>query len=99
MFPIQEETEEREQTEPFNIEYVITAKGLRSSGSIKYDPKKEMGFWGLLQMVITDIIEGKDHSYLNESYTDGFSRFRRQVKRDTKTWRWEELDYHSSEQE
>ena len=98
MFPVQKEIEDKEKAKPFFVDYIITANGTRSSGSIKYEPRKEKTFWSLLQMVVKDIIKGKNQGYLNESYTDGFSRFRRQVKWDKKTWRWKELDYQSSEQ-
>jgi len=96
MFPIQKEIEDKEQAKPFFVDYIITANGTRSSGSIKYEPRKEKRFWSLLQMVVKDILEGRDKTYLNESYKDGFSRFRRAVKRDNFTLRWVEMDSQSS---
>lgn len=96
MFPILKKIEEKEQSSPFFVEYSITANGWRASGGIKHDPKKEKTFWVMLEMVVKNIIAGKQEGILNESYTDGFSRYLRPVKRNELTWRWEELDYHSS---
>ncbi len=95
MFPILKKIDEQEQTKTFTVEYTITANGWRASGGIKYDPKKEKGFWSLLEMVVKDIMGGDHAGILNESYTDGFSRYRRPVKRDDFTLRWEEIDYQS----
>ena len=50
----------------------------------------------MLEMVVKSIIDGGCDTVLNESYTGGFSRYLRPVKRDDFTWRWEELDYQSS---
>ena len=98
MFPILKKIKEKEQAVPFVVEYTITANGWRASGGIKYEAQKEKEFWGLLEMVVTDIMKGDHVGILNESYMDGFSRYRRPVKRDDFTLRWEELDYQSSEQ-
>jgi len=96
VFPVLKKIEETEQVEPFIVEYSITANGWRATGGIKYDPKKEKAFWGMLEMVVKSIIDGGHDTVLNESYTDGFSRYLRPVKRNDFTWRWEELDYQSS---
>ena len=96
MFPTLEKIEEQEKAKSFVVDYTITANGWRASGGIKYDPKKEKGFWSLLEMVVKDIMVGEHEGILNESYTDGFSRYRRPVKQNDFTLRWEEIDYQSS---
>jgi len=97
-FPIQKEIQELEETKPFSVDYVITANGWRASGSIKCKNKNDRQFWGLLETVVMSIMEGGHTGILNESYTDGFSRYLRPVKRDNFTLRWAEMDYQSSEQ-
>ena len=101
MFPILRKKQEQEEAKPFVVDYVITANGWRSSGGIKCNHEDDKKFWQLLEMVVSDILKGDRgpmNSVLNESYTDGFSRYRRSVERNKTTWRWEEIDYHSSEQ-
>ena len=95
MFPILKKIDEREQTKTFVVEYTITANGWRASGGIKYSPKRERGFWSTLEMVVKNILEWEHDTVLNESYTDGFSRYLRPVKRNDFTLRWEELDSQS----
>ena len=95
MFPTLKKIKERKQAEPFIVDYTITANGWRASGGIKYDPQKEEQFWSMLEMVVKDILEGDHDNVLNESYMDGFSRYRRPVKKDDFTSRWVELDYQS----
>ena len=97
MFPIQDKIKEQEEAEPFFVDYVITAKGWRASGGIKCKHPEDKHFWSMLQMVVKDIIEGHTGSVLNESYTSGFARYVRPVVMNKETWRWEELDYDSSE--
>ncbi len=93
MFPILKKVEKREQANPFVVEYTITANGWRASGGIKCNHEEDKRFWSLLEMVVMDIMKGEHEGILNESYTDGFSHYRRPVKRDDFTWRWEEIDY------
>ena len=95
MFPILKKIDEREQTKPFVVEYTITANGWRASGGIKCNHEEDKSFWGMLEMVVKDIIAGNHEGILNESYTSGFSRYRRPVKRDPFTLRWVEMDYQS----
>ena len=99
MFPTLKKIEEREQAKPCIVDYTITANGWRASGGIKYDPQEEKTFWGMLEMVVKDIVEGNHNTVLNESYMDGFSRYRRPVKKDDFTLRWVELDNQGSEGE
>jgi len=96
MFPVQEKIKEQEESEPFFVDYVITAKGWRASGGIKCRHSEDKKFWSRLQLVVTGIIEGNNQGILNESYTDGFARYLRPVKRDDFTSRWVEGDYDSS---
>ena len=96
MFPIQEKIKELEDSEPFFVDYVITAKGWRASGGIKCQNPEDQHFWSMLQMVVHDIVEGKRKDFLNESYTSGFARYVRPVVMNKNTWRWEEGDYNSS---
>ena len=96
MFPVLKKIEEKEQVKTFVVEYTITANGWRSSGGIKCNHEEDKSFWALLEMVVTDIMKGGHEGILNESYTDGFSRYRRPVKRDPFTLRWVEMDYQSS---
>lgn len=83
-FPIVQEMEEKQTEEPFNVDYNIKAKGWEARGAIKYDPTKEKTFWRLLQMTVESVMKapGKDEPYtiINESYTDGFSRYLSPVK-------------------
>ena len=95
MFPILKKKEEQEEAKPFFVDYVITANGWRASGGIKCNHADDKNFWSLLEMVVKDIIEGDHDTTLNESYADGFSRYRRPVKRADFTLRWEEMDYQS----
>jgi len=78
-FPILKEAEEKIDQEPFLVEYSITAKGWKATGAIKYDPTEEKTFWSLLQMTVESVMnaQGKDKPYtiINESYSDGFSRY------------------------
>jgi len=97
MFPVLKKIEEREQAKPFIVDYSITSNGWRASGGIKYNPQKEKEFWGILEMVVKDILDSPI-GMLNESYTDGFSRYLRPVKLDDFTQRWVEIDYQSEEQ-
>ena len=98
MFPIQEKIKEQEESDPFYVDYVISAKGWRASGGIKCSHPEDKHFWGMLQMAVKSIINGNNMGILNESYTDGFSRYIRPVKQNEFTLRWEEIDYLSSEQ-
>jgi len=86
MFPIQE----KQEVEPFFVDYVITANGWRASGGIKCHGVDDKHFWSMLQMVVKDILEGNQKYVVNESYTDGFARYKRPVKRDEFTLRWVE---------
>lgn len=72
--------EKRDQV-PLLVEYSITAKGWMATGAIKYNPSEELTFWSLLQMVVECVLAGgdKNTTVLNESYTDGFSRYLRPV--------------------
>ena len=97
-FPIQEEIKELEEANPVFVDYVITANGWRASGCIKCRNERDKQFWSLLEMVVNNIIRGKQEGVLNESYTDGFSRYLRPVKRDDFTLRWVEMNYQSSNQ-
>ena len=75
-FPIVREAEEKSEQETFFVDYSITAKGWNARGSIKHDPKQELTFWSLLQMVVESVMAGdRNPGILNESYTDGFSRY------------------------
>ena len=97
MFPILKKIDEQEQTEPFIVEYSITTKGWRATGSIKCKQEEDKQFWEMLEMVVKNILAGKQNTVLNESYTGGFSRYLRPVKRDDFTLRWVELDHPDSE--
>ena len=79
------------------VDYVITAKGWRASGGIKCKNPEDKHFWSMLQMVVNDIIKGKRKDFLNESYTSGFARYVRPVEMNKNTWRWEEINYDTSE--
>lgn len=75
-FPILKESEEKRNQESFNVEYSVTAKGWKATGAIKYDPAKELTFWSLLQMVVESVMAGgQNTTVINESFTDGFSRY------------------------
>ena len=79
-FPILQERDKKKQ-DPFLVEYSITANGWKATGTIKYDPTKEKIFWNLLQMTVESVMTAPDkdspYTILNESYTDGFSRYLR----------------------
>jgi len=85
-FPILQEMEEETTEEPFLVEYNIKAKGWRATGVIKYDPKEERTFWSLMQMTVESVMTTPDkdgpYTVLNESYTDGFSRYLRPAETD-----------------
>ena len=88
-FPILKEAEEKTKQEPFIVKYSIEAKGWIATGSIKYDPNKEESFWHLAQTSIESVIDedsrikiGGYTAILNESYTDGYSRYLRPVEID-----------------
>ena len=95
MFPILKEIDRAEKEEPLFVDYVITSKGWRASGTIKCRGERDKRFWGNLEMVVSNILRGEHDTTLNESYTDGFSRYLRPVKQNDFTKRWEEMDYQS----
>ena len=97
MFPILDKIKEQEEAKPFFVDYVITANGWRASGGIKCTHPEDKKFWSMLQMVVKSIIEGGHDAVLNESYSSGFARYLRPVKRDEKTFRWVEMDKEGSD--
>ena len=67
------------------VEYDFTACGWRATGAIIYNEDNKDEFYSLLKITVESVLMGDNNSgIINESYTDGYSRYLRPMEMDEK---------------